>query len=619
MNSMKNFNVEKLLLLFVAFAFILIGFYSKNNWHSSRHGGDGLGYYVYLPSVIIHKDLGDFKKTSQALKKYVPDLPDLSADIYGFRPTPTGKLADKYPVGVAILQSPFFLAGHLYTKQTQMYEADGFSRPYQVMCFFSTMFYVVIGLWFLQKTLVQYYSPSVSAITIILIGLGTNLLFFTSIFSAMSHGYQFFAVSMLIYFTNELYKLPNKLNGLLMGMSLGLIAIIRTQDLILGLIPLLWGVNSIQTIKLRGQFIFNHLKIFIFSILAFILTISVQLIYYKYISGQWLYFSYVGETFNWAHPQIINGLFDARNGWFLYTPLMLPVIISLVLKTKNREVWILPLGLIFCIHVYISYSWWCWYYIAGMGSRPMVDIYPILAFALAGLISWILTKPTFIRIPAMVVLFFLGSQNLRFSYQQFHGHIFSETNNKAYYQSMFLKVKPIKEDIVAFNTNDIQPDISNLKLVDTLYQTDFEEIKENVDSMVVHSGKTSFNMENQDVNITMMDLKDFKLEKGDWLKVSLDAHIDKEGFWFVNLPKFVLEFKKEESSISIWKQSSPTALINNETNSIWFTGRPKKWERITYFTKVPFTPHQNSTVRILGFNPSKIKWNIDNLLIEHYK
>lgn len=219
----------------------------------------------------------------------------------------------------------------------------------------------------------------------------------------------------------------------------------------------------------------------------------------------------------------------------------------------------------------------------------------------------------------MVVLFFLGSQNLRFSYQQFHGHIFSETNNKAYYQSMFLKVKPIKEDIVAFNTNDIQPDISNLKLVDTLYQTDFEEIKENVDSMVVHSGKTSFNMENQDVNITMMDLKDFKLEKGDWLKVSLDAHIDKEGFWFVNLPKFVLEFKKEESSISIWKQSSPTALINNETNSIWFTGRPKKWERITYFTKVPFTPHQNSTVRILGFNPSKIKWNIDNLLIEHYK
>jgi len=615
----KYFNISNLSLLFIAISFFLVGLYSKSNWQQSRHSGDGLGYYIYLPSVLIHKDLGDFKNTSQALKKYVPNLPDLSEDIYGFRPTPIGKLADKYPIGVAILQSPFFLVGHLYATQTQNYDPDGFSRPYQVMCFFSTMFYVILGLWLLQKTLHQYYGPTVSALTITFLGLGTNLLFFTSVFTAMSHGYQFFAVCMLIYFTNKLYQSPNILRCVLMGISLGLIAIIRTQDLILGLIPLLWGISSIQNVKTRIRFISDHLKIFIFSVLAFMLAISIQLIYYKYISGQWFYFSYIGESFNWNKPKIINGLFDARNGWFLYTPLMLPVIVSLVLRTKHREVWILPLCLIFGLHVYISYSWWCWYYIAGLGSRPMVDIYPVLAFALAGLITWLFSKPKFVGIPAIILLVFLGAQNLRFSYQQFHGYIFSETNNWAYYQSMFLKIKPQKDDIIAFNTHDIQPDLAKLKLVDTLYQSDFEALKENVDSIIVYSGKYSINMENQDINITMMNLKDFNLQKEDWLKVSLDAYVDMDGFWFFNLPKFVLEFKEHDSSENIWKQSNPIALINNETNSIWFTGQPKKWERVTYFTKIPFSPDESSTIRILGFNPSKIKWNMDNLLIEVYK
>ncbi len=616
---MKHLNLGKLPLIFIAIAFFIVGLLAKKNWQTSRQGGDGLGYYIYLPSVLIYEDLGDFKTTYQALKKYVPNLPDFSEDIYGFRPTPIGKIADKYPVGVAILQSPFFLVAHLIALQSKTFDPDGFSKPYQVMSFFSTLVYVIIGLYFLQKTLKEYFSPSVSAITIILLSMGTNLLFFTSIFSGMSHGYQFFVVSLLIYFTDKLYKSPNLYNGMAMGTSLGLIAIIRSQDLVLGLVPLLWMVNSFKSLSARFRFIASNFNIYIFAIIAFFMAISPQIIYYKFISGEWIYFSYVGETFNWAAPQIFYGLFSPQNGWFMYTPIMLPVVLFMFYKSEKRKIWILSLSLVLILHIYISYSWWCWYYIAGMGSRPMVDIYPLLGFPLAGLLSWIFNKSKIVAIFSITLMTFFGTQNLRFTYQQFKGYIFSEFNNAAYYWSMFYKFKPGNKEYLAYNTNFIQPDSEKLFLVDTLFYSNFEESVENKDSLVVKTGKYSLNMHDEEVKIVMKKLSGYEIDKGDWIKVTVDCFIENTDFYFLDLPKLVLKFKEDENSRTIWNQASPTALIGNKNNSIWYTGKAKEWQRVTYFTKVSIAPGAQSTVLISGSNKKKVKWNIDNLNVEVFK
>lgn len=129
----------------------------------------------------------------------------------------------------------------------------------------------------------------------------------------------------------------------------------------------------------------------------------------------------------------------------------------------------------------------------------------------------------------------------------------------------------------------MQPDPTTLIFVDTLYSSDFENHFEKSDSLIVKSGKYAVNMIDENVNITMKDLKEFDLRKGDWLKVSLDCFTNVEGFMFINAPKFVLEFKEFESSRTIWNQSFPTALISNESNSIWFTGKPKEWQNVTYF------------------------------------
>lgn len=616
LSDLKKFTIERIIIAFVAAFYILSGFYAKSFWQQNRQGGDGLGYYIYLPSIFIYDDLGDFTKTSLALKKYVPDMQDLSIDKYGFRPTKTGKLADKYPVGLAILQSPFFAIAHAYALTNDGYEADGFSRPYQVICFFSTMFYVLIGLWLLQKVLIQYFGRSVSALTILLMAIGTNLLFFTSFFSAMSHAYQFWAVCMLIFFTNKLYQEVSTRNAILVGVSLGLVGIIRSQDLIFGLIPILWSVYSKDSLLQRLALIKSNFTVLSLSIAAFLMTIAPQLIYYKYISGQWLYFSYAGESFNWLKPQIVNGLFAPENGWFLYTPIMLVAIAGIFIRSTSTKYWRMPMILILCLHIYISYSWWCWYYIAGMGSRPMVDIYPLLAFPLANIIAWSFTKASYISALVISLSVFLGLQNLRFTYQQYHGYIFSEFNNEAYYKAMFFKIKPDKEAILAFNTGDVQPKEHDLMPGDTLFYSDFENKPENADTIIKKNGTASLNMTNENVNLSTFNIKPNEIHNGDWIKVSMSVFLQTPGVMYTHLGKFILEFKENENSTTIWKDAKPTALIGNNNHSIWHAGESGKWEEVTYYIQVPFEPNDRSTLRLIGFNPSKIVWNIDDLLIQ---
>lgn len=611
-------NIEHFVLAFLAVFFIVSGLYSKQWWQQSRQIGDGLGYYVYLPSVLIHRDLGVYDKTMAALRKYTPSAPDFSADIYGFRKSPIGKLANKYPVGPAILQGPFFMIGHFYAKFIGGYDADGFSRPYQISAFFSTLFYVLIGLWFLSKLLRKYYSEEVAAITLLLLGVGTNLLFFTSFGSAMSHGYQFMAVSLVIYFSDQLVQKLTIKNAIGLGLSMGLVAIIRSQDLIVGLIPIFWAVGSIRNVSEKFQLILKNIPKYLVALFCFLLVFTIQLCYFKFISGQWYYYSYVGETFHWTKAQIANGLFDYQNGWFMYTPLMLVALLGVFLPHDSKKIWLLSLISVMCLHIYVSYSWWCWQYIAGMGSRPMVDMYALCAFALANVVAWS-SRHIYARWAVGIVILFCVFQNLKFTYQQYNGIIFSEVNNKAYYRSLFLKIFPEEEDIIAFNTNYIQPDPTSLTLVDTLYQTDFESMHENIDTLRKTSGKNSLNMAGERVGITTLELDKFALKKGEWIKVTMHVYLESEWVWFGNLGKFVLAFLKNGESIAPWNDARPTAMYKNVHHTIWHSGQVGEWGQVSYYTQVPVDANEGMTLDVFGYNGGKVRWYIDDLIVEWYK
>jgi hypothetical protein len=112
------------------------------------------------------------------------------------------------------------------------------------------------------------------------------------------------------------------------------------------------------------------------------------MIYWKEMTGQWLYFSYgSNERFFFADPAIIKGLFSWRKGLFLYTPLMIFAFAGIIALWKRRSPHALPVTIFVPLNIYIIFSWWCWWYGGGFGQRAFIDSYTLMAVAAASLLT----------------------------------------------------------------------------------------------------------------------------------------------------------------------------------------------------------------------------------------
>ncbi len=56
---------------------------------------------------------------------------------------------------------------------------------------------------------------------------------------------------------------------------------------------------------------------------------------------------------------------------------------GIVFLRKTAPSLFLPVLVFVVINIYVVYSWWCWWYGGSFGSRPMIDIYGIMALPLA--------------------------------------------------------------------------------------------------------------------------------------------------------------------------------------------------------------------------------------------
>jgi hypothetical protein len=108
---------------------------------------DAFGYYMYLPKLLIYKDLQ---------LNWLKPMDDkygglIGGDVlYQAGKEPNGNYVCTYFSGVALMELPFFLIAHNAAKSLG-FEADGFSPPYQYALVFGVLFYAFLGLFILRK------------------------------------------------------------------------------------------------------------------------------------------------------------------------------------------------------------------------------------------------------------------------------------------------------------------------------------------------------------------------------------------------------------------------------------------------------------------------------------
>lgn len=393
---------------------------------------DALHYYSYLPATFIYKDIS---------LEFVKKNPGRYGTTFWPKPTPTGKMVIKTSMGLAFLYAPFFAVGHLIAQLPHISES-GFSMPYKFALAFSVIFYLGIGLYFLRKTLKMFFSEWITALTCFTVVIGTNLLHYSTAESTMSHAYNFSLIAIFVYYSIRWYEKSSFKNTIILGLIYGLISLIRPNNGLVIIFFVLWKVTSFKDLKERALFLFKKYNLIVLMIIAFIVVWLPQIIYWKYVTGQYFYFSYGDERFYFLDPQIIKGLFSYRKGWLLYTPVMVIALVGIPFLWKRQKEFFYPVLVYTVLNIYIIFSWWAWWYGGGFGQRALIDSYAILAIPFAAFISWCFEQKIFYKILTLFVVFFFVAHNVFQTQQYFNNAIHWDSMTKEAYWETFGKLKP---------------------------------------------------------------------------------------------------------------------------------------------------------------------------------
>ena len=372
---------EILLMLF----FLLV----SNQYLNDRNNlieADGRGYYEFLPATFIYHDL-NFKYLDTLQTEYYDDEM-IARDFYPR--LKNGQRFDKYFIGTAVLQAPFFAVGHLYAVNSQHFVADGFSKPYQISILGAALFYAFFGLIFIRKLLNSYnvnrFWIAISQFGIVFC---TSLLNYMQWEPAYSHVYSFFLILGFLYFARSYFTTENRKSLFWSIIFLGIIFLVRPVNvLILLFLPLIAENYSSFFNAIKSMFN-KHIKTTIFSVVIVILLLQIQCLIWYFQTGSWMYYAYGEESFNWSDLHFIDFLFSYRKGFFLWAPwfflvFIIGIIGHLLLKKSQRLVLFV---VSFSVLIYVLSSWWAWTYGGSLGARPMIDFYPLFLVFIAPILA----------------------------------------------------------------------------------------------------------------------------------------------------------------------------------------------------------------------------------------
>ncbi|GAA3977520.1 hypothetical protein [Hymenobacter antarcticus] len=378
--------------LFCSLFIATIAFGPLPRWNTKDSGAvigwDVSGYYLYLPAIFIHHDIRDLQFKDQMMRDYAP-TPDFQQ---AFRHPGSGHYVMKYSAGMAVQYLPFFLVAHAVAAPLG-YPADGFSPPYQLAILGASVLMAILGLALLRRALRPRFGEWPTALTLLGIVLGTNYLDYSAIGGAMTHNWLFTWYAALLLLTPAFYRQPSRGRALAIGSVVGLMALTRPTELLAGLIPLLWGLRPTgPAVRERLAFWRQHWGLLLAAGLTGAAILSIQPLYWHYVSGDWIVYSYQQQGFSWLRPHLWDGIFSFKSGWLLYSPLLVVALLGFIALRRQQPAAFWPLLVFIVLFTYVTFAWDEWLYGGSLGQRAMVQSYAVLAWPFAAAHQWLLAR-----------------------------------------------------------------------------------------------------------------------------------------------------------------------------------------------------------------------------------
>lgn len=421
-------------------AFLLLRMFNNHRYSTPERviAWDVVSYYSYLPAAFIEHDLTLSFTEHEHIGTYWPET---LAD---------GSKVIKTSMGLSIMYCPFFLAAHV-TAPLLGYPADGFSVPYAFALILAGLCYTVLGLLLLRRLLLRHFPEWITAVTLMIVALCTNLYWYSLYEAPMSHAFSFFLFALFALLT-ELWHgrvsvvgntAPSWGCSVGIGLTLGLISLVRPTNALVVIYFLLYGVHSKDSFLEKWRLMTaSWWKILLLAV-AIILVWVPQMVYWHAVTGHLFYYSYgSSERFFFGNPKLVEGLFGFRKGWLVYTPVMIFALTGLVPLWRRHRAHFWGIVVFFVLNLYVVFSWWCWWYGGSCGLRALIESYAVLAIPLAAWIEWVASRKVLLRWVLLVLLVATAGLSAFHNVRYIYGSIHWDSMTRAAYFDSFFRTHP---------------------------------------------------------------------------------------------------------------------------------------------------------------------------------
>ncbi len=560
---------------------------------------DVSGYYIYLPATFIYKDLKKVKFKHDIHEKYAN-----ASHTYQTFTHESGNEVAKYSAGLAVQYMPFFLIAHTLAEPLG-YEADGYTLPYQCGVHWGGLLVAMIGLYFARKNLLEFFDDTTTAITLFLLFFGTNYWNYAAFDTAMTHNYLFTNYALLIWTTIQFYKSPDWRKALFIGFLVGLAALTRPTEIIAALIPLLWGLHDIHSFRERGTFLKKNGAKILGAAATCLAVGSIQLIYWKYVTGDWLVYSYEEEGFHWLAPHFKECFIGSRKGWFTYTPMMIFSVLGIFLLPKFKKRLFLPVFIVSILAIYITFSWHCWWYGGGIGQRAMVQHYALLLLPFATFVE----QARKAKLPLKLIFGLLCGMFIYYNVWLMHnmhktGIVKADGMTRAYLRKVIGRWNIEETDFKLLDTNE-EFSGRKRKNLKRLYTNDFESDSTNYNCDIpLINGKNSFCITKHPQSPIGFFGTPHAPNGNRWIRVGGTFRYEKNEWTLWKSPQFIVRFLHNKKEVKVNKILIARLLAFQETQEIFID------------VTVPKPPYNR--VEILFWSDSEFPVRVDDLYIESF-
>jgi hypothetical protein len=337
---------------------------------TQRISGDGRYYYAFLTSIVLDGDV-DMKNQYANKRQMNP---------WGYRATETGKPANPFTVGPAIMWSPFFVLAHgvSLVAEPRAENRDGYSDLTQMLTLYGSFLYGAAAALLAYQMARRRYGPGAAYAGAVVGAVCGPVLQYMIHQPSFAHAPSAFAVALVLWIWDRGRRdgaaedaRARSLRGWLgWGAAIGLAMSVRQQNLVFALPAVVEGVRRV--VAARGEGPRGLARAALAPAaggLVALVCFAPQMIVWHSIYGYAFGVPQGATYMQWSEPAWSEVLFSGRNGLFVYAPLWLVGFFGLFVLARRERAVGAQLVAMFVLATWVNGAVTDWWAIGSIGAR----------------------------------------------------------------------------------------------------------------------------------------------------------------------------------------------------------------------------------------------------------